>query len=38
MYVLQVTVFPHDEWEDLDLEGGTSKPAPTKPTDIELVS
>jgi hypothetical protein len=34
-----VLVFPHDEWEDLDLEGGrAAKPVPPKPTDVETVS
>lgn len=36
--VLQVAVFPHDEWEDLDLEGGASKVPPVKTADVHTVS
>lgn len=34
----QVNVFPHDEWEDLDIERGVFKaPAAPQPTDSAVV-
>jgi hypothetical protein len=35
---VQVAVFPHDEWEDLDLESAETKPTPPGPSAAETVS